>query len=155
MVLLYYLLLHYFGMFGIWKGAEASFFLKLIECSSSAGVIWNIRCFQTGVLARHYFGTFGMWKGAKVTVDHSNLLDPDHRWHGSLVGRSVPPPGLLHCFPMACIACSPTFLPADGCHPSSACETNSSLCFAFMCQCNIFYSHRSIKLVSKMDVSRH
>jgi hypothetical protein len=27
----------------------------------------------------HYFGIFGMWKGAKVTVDHSNLLVPDHR----------------------------------------------------------------------------
>jgi hypothetical protein len=49
-----------------------------IKCSSSAGVFLNIRCFRTEVFAMQYSGIFGMWKGAKDTIDHSNLLDPDH-----------------------------------------------------------------------------
>jgi hypothetical protein len=53
-------------------------FVMHIKCSSSAGVIWNIRCFRTEVFATQYSGIFGMCKGAKDTIDHSNLLDPDH-----------------------------------------------------------------------------
>jgi hypothetical protein len=78
MVLLYYSLLHYFGMFGMWKGAEASFYLSC-AWSVHPQLEWFeiLDAFEQKYLPRNS-GIFGMWKGAKDTIDHSNLLDPDH-----------------------------------------------------------------------------
>jgi hypothetical protein len=81
----------------------------------------------------HQYGNQGMLvmplSSTCVSYEDEQWFLHWHRWHGSLVGRSAPPPGLLCCFPVACIAGCSTFLPPDGCHPSSAGGTNSSLPF--------------------------